>query len=378
MAETHRPKLKNLFNGKFFNKTDILLNEFEYQLTEEQQYMVLVNKNTKNVLDLARKVFNDMTLVESDDQFKNVRRFLNKLLRKYIHAPDFTDDELESIANLGANMTPSDIARHIHPDGDNLHGFEAPYISRILKALNIEYIGPKNEVENIAYEEYEPPWDERKILAKINEADPLAKFHQAKLDSYKRECIAALKRNIHAPRFKALANSIRSKKDRELFEIEFIRTTYNHPDLTADEANSYASLAYEYVNHLELKRQMAILDDRLTECAMESEDGRKFSMTLAQALGEKQKESNASLDRMQKLIKSLAGDRAKRKETQNRGIASLTTLIENLQEEKERKRLLRIAEARELEIEKEVERLDDFDSVFVEIYGQEKGRLINK
>lgn len=379
MAEQHRPKLKEMFAGKkFFNKIDIFLNEFEYQLTEEQQYVVLVNKNTKNVLELARKVFNDMTIIESDEQFKNVRRFLNKLLRKYIHAPEFTDDELESIANLGTQMTPSDIARHIRPDSPNLNGVEAPYIARLLKAMNVEYIGPKNDVDNIIYDEYEPPTDDRKILAKINEADPLAKYHPAKLDSFKRECIAALKRNMNSPRFKALANSIKNKKHRELYEIEFIRTTYMHPDLTADEANSYSSLAHEYVNHLELKEQISMLNDRLTECALESEDGRKFSMTFAETLSEKQKESNASLERIARLIKSLAGDRAKRKETQSKSVASLASLIESLQDEKERNRLIRVAEARELVIEKEVERLDDFDSVFVEIFGQEKNKLIQR
>ncbi len=52
-----------------------------------------------------------------------------------------------------------------------------------------------------------------------------------------------------------MINSYITRQNRDLFESDYIRNTWDKPDLTSDELNLYVNVCMDYVNIKEIEQQ---------------------------------------------------------------------------------------------------------------------------
>lgn len=356
------------------NRADRILNEYRYGLTFEQQTFIEKNSTCTDLLKLTQDCFNDISIDEHSDQYKGVRNFLIKY-KKGIKATNLTEEQIEFIQTNGSLIRPIDIARQFFPNSDSNLAKESQTIAAVAKALGVPWEGQDSSMEEVEGD-YEPPKTDFQIIEKMNKADISLRLHVTKLDARKREWIAALKRNMHSPRFLAIANSIRRKKLRELFESEFVKATYDKPDLNAEETNMYITLCNEYVLDVTITEQINLLNDRLCETTSDDDNARNFTVSLSNALAAKTKESNECKRRITQLQQSLSGSRAERLKDMATLNESLTKFVELCMEDAGREKLLRLAQAKNLEIQEEVKRIDTFDELVAEVWGMSVEEIV--
>lgn len=172
---------------------------------------------------------------------------------------------------------------------------------------------------------------------------------------------------LHSPRFIHMINTYEIESNRNLFLAEFIRATYDKPDLTVDELNLYLNLCSDYVSSSQIKREIELLSKRLGEI-MDYPDG-KMSTSLADTISAKNKEYNDCLDRQEKLVNKLNGSRAIRLKNQAVANSSVKSLVEYWREEKNRRKMLHIAKIKEKARLETAINLNSMDSIKTEMFG---------
>lgn len=359
-----------------FNFCDRVVSQHRYGLTFDQQEFLESNSNRTDILILTRECFKDITLDEHSDEFSNIKKFLLKVKRGN-DSYNFNTEQLKFIEENGPNMRPIDIARALFPTADSALVRESQSIAAYCKAKDIQFDDPIEEKTDEVFGNYEPPRSDHKIIAKINQADINAGYHIAKLDPKQKECISALKKNLNSPRFVIIANSIKRAKLREFFEVEFIRSVYDKPDLNADETNTYISLCKAYVDEIIIWEIIAGLNDRLSEVISDDDkDGKKFAMTLSESLDTKTREAKECRAFIHTLQKSLSGSRASRIENLKELNQSLAKFVQVAEYEKGREKYTRVLEARLKEVKEEADKIAESDDLVAEIFGIDIEELI--
>jgi phage gpG-like protein len=157
-------------------------------------------------------------------------------------------------------------------------------------------------------------------------------------------------------------------KDRILFEAEFVRATWDKPDLTSDEINLYINVCVDYIHLKNISSHI----EKLNQMFNEVEDQQDMTVRLAEVLKSKTDEYDKCEKRMESLIKKLNGDRAERLKNRRQENATILSLVRNFQVEEERKRMIQLAEMQKKLVEEETVRLDDMDSWKARILGISK------
>jgi hypothetical protein len=191
---------------------------------------------------------------------------------------------------------------------------------------------------------------------------------EEKLSHDEIDCIESLMRSLSAPRFVQVISNYNSMKDRELFEAEFVRATWDKPDLTSDEINLYINVCVDYINLKNISSHI----EKLNTMFNEVEDQQDMTVRLAEVLKSKTDEYDKCEKRMESLIKKLNGDRAERLKNRRQDNATIISLVKNFQAESERRRMIELAEMQKKLVEDEVERLDNMDSWKARILGISK------
>lgn len=236
-------------------------------------------------------------------------------------------------------------------------------VADFLKTNSSEFIKPQ-ESPSESYS-YTIPKDESEVISKIKEfshTELNSNFDKLKRDE--KECVINLKKYLSSPRFVQLMNTYNCA-DRQLFEAEFIRATWDKNDLTADEINLYINVCVDYVNLKTIQRNM----DKLNQMFDEVEDQTEMSVKLAEILKAKSAEYHQCEQRQESLIKKLNGDRSVRMKNKQDKFASILTLVQSFQEEEERKRMVEIAEMQKKLVQDEADKLEDMDSWKARIMG---------
>lgn len=361
------------------NKTDQIICQEKYKLNPKQQELVRRNRNTNNILDLAKDVYNDPSIGENSEEMKNVRAFVIRC-RKKQESYNFTDAQLEQISQKAAALRPIDMARYLFPNSETNLTREAKTIANLYKAWKIvsqEEIDEARSVE-VENDSYSPPDSFNKALALINRIVPEADFSTSKLNDHKTNCIKTLWKNLKSVRFILMINSYKRKMLRDLFESEFVKGTYDKPDLNSEETNMYIMLCGEYVLEVTVTENISDLNDRLHEDLTDSTpDARRFSKTLSDSLASKINELNNCKTRQKNLMTSLSGSRFERLKSLKEANESLAKFVQLAQEEKGRNALLRLAEAKNLEIEKEAVKIQSFGDMIAQVHGLSIEEIVN-
>ena len=368
-------KLGKKIDRKNINLCDKIICQHKYELDLNQQDYLNDNKNCKesNILSLAQEVYKNSKLIEQTEEFKNVRKFLQKLWRGGEY-DNYTDEQLDFLFENAEHLTPKEIAKTLFPDKEYIVSLRT--ITSLLDAAGFREVKDDEKIER-TNARYNSPRTDLQVMNLINRSDHAAKYDSDKMDMRKKDSIAAVKKFLSAPRFVEMISMITNVKHREVFETEFVKAVYNKPDLNSDEVNLYIGLALEYVTLIEIRQQITILNDRLTESMSDDEEGRKFTMSLSEALKDKTAAYNHCLERTLKMTRSLSGDRIKKLEKQALANQSLAQFIELVQDEKERRRMILIAKAEEFKVKEKIQELENFSELFVEVYGVGKEEVFS-
>jgi hypothetical protein len=348
------------------------------KLSEEQQEFIDKNHDTTpDLIELTRRVFNDADLDGRTKEGRAVREYLSQkgISYKTVNSPrgkkiDFTPEQKDFIvqyANEGMNSFQ--IAQIIFPDRvvKNLSSEQRAVVS-FLK----EYAPGSVRLEDSAIDEnYNPPTSVEELMKKINYFSG-SKLVQEKLTALEKKCIEYMGIFLRSPRFVMIINGFTDERDRNLFEAEFIRATWDKPDLTSDEVNLYINVCVDYINLKNIRNHI----EKLNRMFNEAEEQQDMSIRLAELLKTKSEEYNQCEKRMESLIQRLNGDRAKRVANRREENASILSLVQAFQNEEERKRMVDMAEKQKSLIKDEADKLESMPSWKARILGISKDEAI--
>jgi hypothetical protein len=174
------------------------------------------------------------------------------------------------------------------------------------------------------------------------------------MNRQKQICIEKLGINLSNSRFLKIINNYLNETDRVLFEHEFIRLTWDKPDLTADELNLYLNACKEVINLEVISSHLNKLNDMFDI----ADDQTEMSVRLAEIIKAKSQEYHQCETRIENLTKKLQGDRSERMKKSQKENASFLSIVQLFQEEEERKNMIRIAEMQKIAVKEESKRLE--------------------
>ena len=324
-------------------------------LTDEQKEFALeMFQDDPNIINITKKVFEDETLDGRSKEGRAVSKFLAKNgLRAQTTKRPKSDD---------VTLSEEQVEKVLDMEGE---GFNTSQIADVL--FNREVKRLSNEwraVNDILGQDREAPGDERssayaspqaisRIIKKINDSTGYG-LEENKMSRNQRTCCDRLRINLSNSRFVAIVNNYINSRDKELFEQEFIRLTWDKPDLTPDELNLYMNVCKEIINLELITSHLQKLNDMFES----ADDQDEMSIRLAEIIKAKSSEYHQCETRIENLTKKLQGDRGARLASKQKDTASFLSIVQLFQEEEERKNMVRIAEMQKEVIKEEAQRLE--------------------
>ena len=329
-------------------------------LSEDQKEFLRANAaKITSLIDLTRQCFEDDKLDGRSKEGRAVRKFLveNSINFKTTATSRTEDIELTQqqkdfiLEQAESGLSSLEIAKIIFPE-KNVKSLsnEQRTVLAFIREVNPDIVPSQ---DGAALTSYVSPKSPSRIIKKINDATGL-NLDDAKLNRQKQICIERLGINLNNSRFLKIINNYLNYEDRNLFEHEFIRLTWDKPDLTADEINLYLNVCKEVINLEVVSSHLNKLNDMFDI----ADDQTEMSVRLAEIIKAKSGEYHQCESRIENLTKKLQGDRAERMKKNQKENASFLSIVQLFQEEEERKTMVRIAEMQKEAIKKEAERLE--------------------
>ncbi len=329
-------------------------------LTEEQKEFLRENASRiPNLIDLTRECFKSDSLDGRSKEGRAVRKFLvensidfRTTSRQPTENIEFTREQREFILQQAENgLSSLEIARIIFADRrvTPLSTEQRAVLSEI-RAVNPDILPSQ---DSGALNSYISPKSPSRIIKKINDATGIG-LDEPKLNRQKQICIEKLGTNLSNSRFLKIINNYLNEGDRVLFEHEFIRLTWDKPDLTADEINLYLNVCKEVINLEVISAHL----NKLNNMFDEADEQQEMSIRLAEIIKAKSSEYHQCETRIENLTKKLQGDRGERMKKMQKENASFLSIVQLFQEEEERKTMVRIAEMQKEAVKQEADRLE--------------------
>jgi hypothetical protein len=236
---------------------------------------------------------------------------------------------------------------------DVLFNKEVKRLSNEWRAVN-DILGQERETSiNEPSATYAPPQAISRIIKKINDSTGYG-LEEDKMSRNQHTCCEKLRINLSNSRFVAIVNNYINFRDKELFEQEFVRLTWDKPDLTPDELNLYMNVCKEIINLELITSHLQKLNDMFES----ADDQDEMSIRLAEIIKAKSSEYHQCETRIENLTKKLQGDRGARLANKQKENASFLSIVQLFQEEEERQNMVRIAEMQKQIIKEEAQKLE--------------------
>jgi phage gpG-like protein len=237
-------------------------------------------------------------------------------------------------------------------------------IAAHIKDVVPESIAPEDSALNLVWE---PCASFTALVKKVNMSVGKGLI-PSQLNVQQKKGVETLGVYLKSPRLGHVINNYTNQQDRNLFEAEFIRATWDKPDLTTDEINLYINVCVDYINLKNISSHM----EKLNRLFNDADGQQELTVRLAELLKTKSEEYNQCEKRQESLINRLNGDRAKRLATRQGQTASLLNLVELFQEEKERKLMIQIAELQKEAVEEEINEIENMPEWKARVLGISK------
>jgi hypothetical protein len=291
-----------------------------------------------NLNELTQKCFRDNDLDGRTKEGRSVREYLIENNIDYKTTRRKPQDKIELndsqkdfiIQQAEEGLSSLEIAKLIFPKKQvkPLSNEQRTVLAHI-NEINPDFV-PSQDYASV--NDYVAPKSSSRVLKKINDATGLA-LEENKLNRQNQVCVKRLQINLSNSRFLKIINNYLNKQDRELFEQEFIRLSWDKPDLTADELNLYLNVCKEVIN-LEV---VSALLNKLNDMFDVNEEQTEVTLRLSDIIKTKSQEYHQCETRIENLTKKLQGDRAERMKKNNKDHASFLAIVHMFQEEEERK-----------------------------------------
>ena len=336
------------------------------ELTERQKNEIIEEfKNDPNIINITRKIFDDQKLDGRSKQGRMVIKFLaeNGLkvkTTKHEKAKEINlnVDQVERVITMAEDgMNTSEIA-------DILFKRKVKRLSNEWRAVNSILSQKEDDVPQDQNENYVAPQALSRIIKKINDSTGYG-LEESRMSRNQKHCCDKLRINLNNSRFVAIVNNYINTRDKELFEQEFIRLTWDKPDLTPDELNLYMNVCKEIINLELITSHLQKLNDMFES----ADDQDEMSIRLAEIIKAKSSEYHQCESRIENLTKKLQGDRGARLANKQRETASFLAIVQLFQEEEERKNMVRIAEMQKQVIKQEAQKLEGMASWKARVLG---------
>ena len=344
------------------------------KLTEEQKELIKNSfENIPDLIELTRLAFDRNDIDGRSKEGRAVRKFLSEegleykiTSRQKLEDIELSEEQQEFIKAQAENgLSAYQITEILFPEVNVIRFCKQHHtVLDFLREYEPAFV---HETETAVSRPYHPPKLFSTTLNKINDFT-MQGLSEDKLSYDDRECINVLMRSLSAPRFIQVISNYNSMKDRELFEAEFVRATWDKPDLTSDEINLYINVCVDYINLKNISGHI----EKLNTMFNEVENQQDMTVRLAEVLKSKTDEYDKCEKRMESLIKKLNGDRAERLKNRNKENATIVSLVKNFQAEHERRRMIELAEMQKKLVEEETTRLDNMDSWKAKVLGISK------
>lgn len=325
------------------------------ELTEKQKTEIIeeFNKNP-NIIDITKKVFNNESLDGRSKEGRAVLKFLAKnglkaqtTKHKKVESIELTDEQKQIIEERNEDDWNSlQIAKE-------LFGNNVKKLSKEQRTVHEYTLTLEREPAPVTISTYAAPHAISRIIKKINDSTGYG-LEEDKMSRNQHTCCDRLRVNLNNSRFIAIVNNYTNPRDKELFEQEFIRLTWDKPDLTADELNLYMNVAKEIINLELITGHLQKLNDMFES----ADDQDEMTVRLAEIIKAKSSEYHQCESRIENLTKKLQGDRGERMKNKQKETASFLSIVQLFQEEEERKNMVRITEMQKELIKDEAHKIE--------------------
>ena len=336
------------------------------KLTEEQKQKIIQElENGTDISSITKIVFDDDELDGRSKEGRAVIKYLSKnglkaktTKHKKVESIELTQEQKNIIEQrVDAGWSSLQIAK-------DLFGSSVKNLSKEQRTVH-EYICTFEEsVETEDAPTYAAPHAISRIIKKINDSTGYG-LEEAKMSRHQHACCERLRINLNNSRFVAIINNYSNPRDKELFEQEFIRLTWDKPDLSADEINLYMNVAKEIINLELITSHLQKLNDMFES----ADDQDEMTVRLAEIIKAKSSEYHQCESRIENLTKKLQGDRGERMKNRQKETASFLSIVQLFQEEEERKNMVRITEMQKELIKKEAQRLEGMSAWKARVLG---------
>ena len=330
------------------------------KLTTEQEDFLI--KNYKKVTDLnilTKRCFEDDSLDGRNKEGKLVAAFLVEKGLDYKTTKPKKCEKIELTEQQGAfiidqakdGISSLAIAKLVFPDKNvTALSNEQRTVLAHIQTVNPDFLPTQ---DSGALDSYIAPKATSRIIKKINDATGNT-FDEQKLNRQYQVCVERLGIHLNNSRFLKIMNNYLDRSDRDLFEQEFVRLTWDKPDLTADEINLYLNVCKEIINLEVVSKHLNKLNDMFDV----ADDQTEMSVRLAEIIKAKSSEYHQCEGRIENLTKKLQGDRSTRMQNKTKDNASILSIVQLFQEKEERDNMVRMAEMQKMTAKKEAERLE--------------------
>jgi hypothetical protein len=330
-------------------------------LSDEQKESIKnTYRKTTDLNEIVRIVFDNPDIDGRSKEGRLIRSYMIEVglkfktsTRRKKEGIEFTKEQRDFIiehANSGSSSLR--IAEILFPDREiKPLSLEQRAVYSVINEINPDY-SPSQD-SDVGLSSYVAPKSTSRIVKKINDATG-NDLQEEKINRQHKVCVERLGVNLNNSRFLKIVNNYTSKDDRELFEQEFIRLTWDKPDLTADEINLYMNVCKEIVNLEVVSKHLNKLNDIFDI----TNDQEEMSVRLSEIIKAKSSEYHQCETRIENLTKKLQGDRAERMKNRQKENASILALVQYFQDEEERVNMVKIAEMQKALVREEAHRLE--------------------
>lgn len=355
-------------------------------LSEENKIFILkkIEEGISDYIVLTNLMFGREDLTGRDKECKLVRDFMiesgvsNKKQKQKPKSSDpvLNAKHLEFIdQNITIGISPKQITELLFAkDFEGVQGlnlFITPQYRAIQKYIKEKYPDHLVENESAINEKYVVPRSLGSVIKKVNKWCG-QDISEDKLSLHHRKFLEKLLVYLSSPRFVQNYDTYRSETDRDLFEAEFVRSTWDKPDLTIDEINLYINVCMDYIN----LKQIDNKKNKVNEMFNDTQEQKDLTIRLTEILKTISEEYNQCAQRIDKSLQKLNGERSKRVEQHQQKNASIINLVELFQDEKERRMMIQMADMQKKIVKDEADRFETMASWKARILGISKDDAI--
>lgn len=347
--------------------------------SEQEDRVVELFKERADINWITQTLFDDLSLDGRNKEGRLVKDVLTKRGLKYQTTSTSAkkqvkyqiSDEQKALLmsdQVTSEMLPIEIARlAFNDEGIKPLSTEHRAVIKFLEEFRPDVI---DEGVTFANGKWNSPKSIQFAIRKINKwCDVKLKEDPSQLHNKHRRYAEKLLEYLNIYKLNQTINSFKTDLDRNLFESEFIRATWDKPDLTVDEINLYMMICSNYVRAVHIQKRIDQFNLMLESEELESGE---ITIRLTEQIKATNDELNACEKRIESLTQKLNGSRADRLKNQGKHAGTMIDLVVAFQEREERDRLILMAEKRLEVIDKEVDRLESLDEYKARIFGVDR------